>query len=120
MVDLRSILAAHPALSGLTDQQIDIIDAIANADPGPDQHERFPGRLHLYRVGTYVEFDVWARDGGDAWAIVTNLGIPEGQTRHLHNLPGLTMAGAINGNRVTAAADIMRVLNMHSKADTDA
>jgi hypothetical protein len=44
----------------------------------------------------------------------TSVGIPEVQTKHLRHQPALTLAGEINGKRITAEADVMRVLSIHA------
>lgn len=82
-----------------------------------DQRDRFPGRLTRYRVGAYVEFDVWAGDDGDACIIATHVGIPDARTRRFLRQGPLTMSGVINGNRVTAEAVQMRCLNVHENPE---
>lgn len=83
------------------------------ADRAPDQRDRFPNQLTRYRVGAYVEFDVWAGDPDDACIIATHVGIPEAQTKRQLGQVSLPMEGRINGHRVTADAVQMRCLSVH-------
>jgi hypothetical protein len=83
----------------------------------PDQRDRFPNQLTRYRVGAYVEFDVWAGDEGDACIIATHVGIPDAQTKRQLGHVSLPMEGHVGRHRVTVEAVQMTCLSVHENRD---
>lgn len=82
-----------------------------------DQRDRLPGELRCFRVGAFVEFDVWAEDAGQADHIVSRLGIPTELRRRAWGDQSLTMEGVIGGQRVTAEARSIYCLSVYENPE---